>query len=61
MDTDLTWEEKYKSLCENIRFLHEQAQALRADMVANALSAGSIEAEGYLRACITIFNLIDEA
>lgn len=61
MDTNPTWEEKYKILCENIRFLHEQAQALRDDMVANALTAGSIEAEGYLRACITVINLIDEA
>jgi hypothetical protein len=41
--------------------LHEQAQALRADMVANALTAGSIEAEGYLRCAITVFNMIDKA
>ena len=61
MDIELTWKEKYEILCENIRFLHEQAQALRADMAANALTAGSIEAEGYLRACITVVNLIDEA
>lgn len=53
------WKEKYEWLTDELRRMREDAEALRDDMKANALTVGAIEAEGFLRCAITVCSHID--
>jgi len=58
VDTNSTWKEKYEWLVSEIQNEQIRAQDLFSDMKENGLTAGTIEAEGYLRCAITIENIV---
>jgi hypothetical protein len=58
---DRDWQGLYSELAHGIIEMKDQAQVLLEDMRANGLTASSIEAEGYLRACIQASNLLVES
>ena len=51
---------KYDDLKVNVKYALEEARGLYKDMKENGLSASTIEAEGYLRAFITVYNMFED-
>ena len=59
LKTYTVWKERYESLKEQLQQLHTEAQDLYDNMQQEGLSAGLIEAEGYLRAAKRVEHLIE--
>lgn len=53
------WKDKYECLTDNLRQMRNHAESQLDDMKANGLTAGSIEAEGFLRCAIMVCNEIE--
>ncbi len=56
---DECWKQKYDDLRYLIQDIKEEAEAQVADMKEHGLTAATIEAEGYLRCALTLFNRLE--
>ena len=59
-EDDCEYKRKYDDLVSQIQFEHQQGKAIYEDYSAQKLSFSTVEAEGYLRAFMTIEHYIKE-
>lgn len=57
-DANRQWKIKYEDLVSQIEQMHYDAKLLYTNMQEEGLTAGTIEAEGYLRATKSLVNVL---